>query len=275
MVDLQASIDEVPLAFLDVETTGLEPEYGHRICEIAVQRCYGETVTGAWQELIDPQRQVSPGAYAVNGISEALLRDKPTFDKVFDRVLALTSGAVLVGHNLPFDLGFLDAEFRRLGLPWPQAVMLDTLPLARHLYHLPRNSLDELVHVLNLHIEGRAHRALGDVLRTRALFFHMVDDLWPRGVRTLGDYVRAQGGEISYRRAPELPVPPLVAEALQGQCLLRLRYLDAYGGVTERVVRPISVAGRGGNLVLVAYCHLREAERSFRLDRILEMELVK
>ncbi len=275
MNDLSTPIDEATLAFLDVETTGLDPDHGHRVCEIAVQQCRGETVIGELQQLVNPGRPMSPGAFAVNGISDQMLRDEPTFDKVFDRVLAFTSGAVLIGHNLPFDVGFLDAEFRFLGLAWPRSAMLDTLPMARRLYHLPRNSLDVLVEALELRVEARAHRALGDVLRTRALFNRLVSDLWPRGVRTLGDYVQIQGGELSYRKAPDLPMPPTIAEALQGKYLLKLRYLDAYGGVTERIVRPISIADRGGNLVLVAYCHLRDAERSFRLDRILEMELVR
>jgi len=275
MLDLTLSLDDVPLAFLDVETTGLAPNYGDRVCEVAILRCRGEEVLDSLQQLINPQRPMGAGAFAVHGIADEMLRDAPPFEQVAEDVLELVEGAVLVGHNTPFDLGFLAEELGRLGLSLPPFVALDTLRLARHAYRLRSYSLGSVAEALGVDVRGHAHRAMSDVLLTRAVFQRLVDDLWREGFRTINDLLRAQGGMIEFARAPTLDIPPLIQEALRERLLLRLRYLAENGVETDRLVRPITVSDRGGTISLVAHCYLRDALRAFRLDRILEMDLVK
>jgi len=275
MLDLDLSIDDAALAFLDVETTGLAPNYGDRVCEVAILRCRGEEVLDSLQQLINPQRPMGAGAFAVHGIADEMLRDAPPFEQVAEDVLELVEGAVLVGHNTPFDLGFLAEELGRLGLSLPPFVALDTLRLARHVYRLRSYSLGSVAEALGVDVRGHAHRAMSDVLLTRAVFQRLVDDLWREGCRTINDLLRAQGGMIEFARAPTLDIPPLIQEALRERLLLRLRYLAENGVETDRLVRPITVSDRGGTISLVAHCYLRDALRAFRLDRILEMDLVK
>lgn len=274
MVDLDAYVDDIPLAFLDVETTGLSPKWGDRICEIAVLRCEGDEIVDALQQLVNPRRQMSPGAHAVHGITEGMVCDAPPFAQVADDVLSLLDGAVFVGHNAPFDLGFLAEELRRMGAGMPHYVALDTLRLAQRHYRLSRYSLGRLVQALGVEVAGRAHRAMGDVLRTRAVFQRLVDDLWPAGIRSVGDYVKAQGGEVRFYQGSYLNVPNLIQEALRENRLLYLLYLSEQGEKTERLVRPLAVIDRGGEVLLQAHCLLRDAQRTFRLDRILDMDLV-
>jgi DNA polymerase III epsilon subunit family exonuclease len=274
MFDLRLSIDEAPLAFLDVETTGLEPRFGDRVCEVAILRCQGEDVLDALQHLVDPQRPMGPGAYAVHHISDEMLRGAPTFGEVADDVLELLEGAVLVGHNTPFDLGFVTEELARLGRELPPLVALDTLRLARRHYRLSSYSLTQLAAALGVDIRGHAHRAMNDVLLTRAVLQRLVGDLWGRGVRTVDDYIQAQGGAVFTTRAPPPDIPEVLQEALRERSLLRLRYLSERGEETDRLVRPITISDRGGYVSLVAHCYLRDALRAFRLDRILEMDLV-
>jgi len=114
-----------------------------------------------------------------------------------------------------------------------------------------------------------------DVLLTNAVFGNLVDDLWPRGVHSVADYLQAQGGALARGRGPRPDVPVVLREALGRSSLLHLRYLSDRGEETERLVRPISVSDHGGNLSLVAHCYLRDALRTFRLDRILVMEPVR
>ena len=116
---------------------------------------------------------------------------------------------------------------------------------------------------------------MADVLTTRALFDRLVGDLWPRGVRTVSDYVAAQGGTLGYGRPPKFDVPSEIQEALSQNRLLLLRYHSQTGQETERVVRPLGVQELRGRLFLVAHCFLRDAQRSFRLDRILEVDTVE
>lgn len=276
MVDLSARIDQVPLAYVDVETTGLSPRGGDRVCEVAILRCQGGQVLDAVQQLVNPQRPMGAGAYAVHGISDDMLRDAPTFDAVADDVLELFDGAVLVGHNTPFDLGFIAAELGLLHQPLPPYVALDTLRLARRHVSSPSYSLGVLAATLGVDVGGQAHRAMVDVLTTRAVLQRLVEALWPTGVRTVEQFVAAQGGPVSLeQRRPVADVPPLILDALRRHRPLVLRYRSERGEITERIVQPLGVTDRGGYVALVAHCHLRNAQRSFRLDRILAMDLVE
>jgi len=275
MIDLRTPIDDVPLAFLDVETTGLHPGLGDRVCEIAILRCQCDEPVDAIEQLINPQRRIGAGAAAVNGLSDEELVDAPLFAQVAGRVLSILEGAVLVGHNTPFDLGFLATELGRMGIRQPEPVALDTLRLAKYSYRLPSYALHRVATALSVDIAGQAHRAMHDVLLTRAVFARLQDYLYAQGVRTLGDFVRAQGGHITAPLAPVYDLPPLIQQALQENLPLRLRYLSEQGVETVRLVRPLAISLRGGHVSLVAHCYLRDAHRSFRLDRVVEMELVR
>ena len=274
MIDLDARMDEVHLAFLDVETTGLDPNLGDRVCEVAVLRCTSGEVVDALQHLVNPQRPMGSGAYAVHGISDEMLCDAPFFSHIVDDVLEILDGAVFVGHNAPFDLGFLAAELGYLGVDMPRLVALDTLRLARRTYHLRSYALGRVAQALGIEASVRAHRAMADVVTTRALLDRLVDDLWPRGLRSVRDYLGAQGGALSYSRPRQLDVPPVIQEAIRNDRPLFLHYVSESGQESRRLVRPHRVLERGGNLVLLAHCHLRDAQRTFRLDRIIGVELV-
>ena len=275
MADLLVPIDEAPLAFLDVETTGLHPEFGDRVCEIAILRCQGSEVVDVLQQLVNPQRHMGAGAWAVHGLSDDMLADAPPFCQIAASVLALLEGTILVGHNTVFDLRFLAAELGRVGLPVRPLVTLDTLRLARYCYHLPSYALARVASVLGVEVVGQTHRAMHDVLLTRGVFARLVDELYPLGIRSVDDYVRAQGGQIACVPAPVYDVPPLIEQALQDNVPLRLRYISEQGQETVRMVRAIGISLRGGSMSLVAHCYLRDALRHFRVDRIAEMELVQ
>lgn len=103
-------LDSVAFAVLDLETTGLSPAYGHRVCEVACLRIQGGRVTGEFESLVDPVRPISPGAFAVNQITPDMLAGAPQFREVAPSLLAVTENAVLVAHNAGFDLGFLVHE---------------------------------------------------------------------------------------------------------------------------------------------------------------------
>jgi DNA polymerase-3 subunit epsilon len=275
MLDTGLSLDEIPLAFVDVETTGLRPAWGDRVVEIAVLRTLCGDVEAQYSQLVNPQRPMSPGAFAVNHISDDMLADAPLFAEVAEQVLSLLDGAVLVGHNTPFDLGFLASELGHVGLSMPKVVALDTLPLARSIYPLGSYSLGSICRALGIDSDLDAHRALADAYLTRGLFERLNDDLWRRGVRTLRDVLLRQGGGVHYASPAPLDVPEPLARALQGHHELLLCYRSGTGQETERLVRPLDVTVQSGANVLVAHCRLRNATRTFRLDRILRMEVVE
>ena len=134
---------------LDTETTGLEPEQGHRIIEIGCVEMINRRLTGrTFHHYLNPERDIDPGAQEVHGLSREFLSDKPLFGDVADEFLEFVGDAELVIHNAPFDVGFLDAELTRLEreLPAMQVLcpVLDTLVLAREMHPGQRNSLDAL-----------------------------------------------------------------------------------------------------------------------------------
>jgi DNA polymerase III epsilon subunit family exonuclease len=273
-MDLSRPIDDVPIAFCDVETTGLDPGRGDRVCEIAVLRCLNGQIVDSFQHLVNPQRPVSRGAYAVHGIGEDELREAPPFSEVVDDVVSLLEGAVFVGHNAPFDLGFLSKELSLSRTVFSPKVALDTLRLARKQYVSSSYSLNHLARSLNVRVVGRAHRAMVDVLLTRGVFRRLVDDLRPAGLSRLQDYVDAQGGNLAPQDCSVAQARPVVWKALQEGKLVHLRYRSMSGAETERTVRPIDVVERGARAYLTGYCFLRDAERTFRLDRIVEADLL-
>jgi len=155
------------LIFLDTETTGLSPESGDRIIEIGCLEMLNRRVTGNNKHFyLNPERPNSEGAFAVHGLSDEFLADKPRFAEIADELLDYLSGAELVIHNAAFDIGFLDAELKRLARPrlaGQVARVIDSLLMARNQFPGKSNSLDALCKRLDVDNTNRTfHGALLD-----------------------------------------------------------------------------------------------------------------
>ena len=153
---------------LDTETTGLEPQGGHRIIEIGCVEISHRRLTGRhYQQFLDPKREVDEGASEVHGLTSKDLAGRPEFVGVVDDFMEFVNGAELIIHNAPFDLGFINMELERIDSKWGAienyCSVLDTLNHARKLHPGQRNSLDALCKrydVVNSHRE--LHGALLD-----------------------------------------------------------------------------------------------------------------
>ena len=135
---------------LDTETTGLEVSQGHRIIEIGCVEVVNRKLTGNhYHQYVNPRREIDQGAIEVHGITNDFLADKPLFEHIADEFVDFVSGAQLIIHNAPFDLGFLDNELQRLSSGEVQAMtdictVIDTLVMARSRHPGQRNNLDAL-----------------------------------------------------------------------------------------------------------------------------------
>ena len=134
---------------LDTETTGLEPEAGHRIIEIGCVELISRRFTGRrFHEYLNPEREIEAGAVEVHGLTLEQLRDKPRFADIAPELLGFLDGAELVIHNAPFDVGFINHELQRIGAEMADITqrcrILDTLEMARRLHPGQKNSLDAL-----------------------------------------------------------------------------------------------------------------------------------
>lgn len=137
------------LVVLDTETTGLNPQEGHRIIEIGCVELINRRLTGKrFHVYINPDRAIDAGAIEVHGITNEFLDDKPRFKDVYEDFIAFINGAELIIHNAPFDVGFINAEFSKLGNQTADVnglcQVFDTLTYARKKHPGQRNSLDAL-----------------------------------------------------------------------------------------------------------------------------------
>ncbi len=152
---------------LDTETTGLSPEAGDRVIEIGCVELVNRRLTG--RELhfyVNPERRNSLDAFKVHGLSDEFLADKPLFALVADELLEFVRDAEVIIHNAAFDVGFLDAELRRIGRPGFRghaARITDSLSMARETFPGKANSLDALCRRFEVNNSGRdLHGALLD-----------------------------------------------------------------------------------------------------------------
>ncbi len=152
---------------LDTETTGLDPRQGHRIIEVAGIELVNRRLTGRHlHKYVHPERDIDAGAQAVHGISLEFLADKPKFADIAEELAEFIRGAELIIHNAPFDIGFLNAEFDRLGFV-PVGTLchgvIDTLKMAKEIHPGKRNSLDALCERYEIDNSSRTlHGALLD-----------------------------------------------------------------------------------------------------------------
>jgi DNA polymerase III subunit epsilon len=130
----------------DTETTGLDPEAGHKIIEIAAIELVNHLPTGrSFHHHVNPEREIAPEAQAIHGMKLSDLADKPVFASIVSELLEFLGDARLVAHNAEFDLKFLNAELKALGFPpIPMMRALDTVQMARRKFPGAPASLDAL-----------------------------------------------------------------------------------------------------------------------------------
>jgi DNA polymerase III subunit epsilon len=193
-----------PLAIIDLETTGMTATRD-RITEIGIVTVVDNQVVSTWSTLINPECSIPPEIQSLTGITNAMVRDAPTFAEVADEVMDRLRQHVFVAHNARFDYGFIKNEFQRLGWPFT-ADVLCTVRLAKRLYPgYASYSLDSLRKRHKLSTDGR-HRALGDA---RAA--------WQFIDRVMHDHDEDEIARVvkSLLKMPSLP-PQLALDALDG-----------------------------------------------------------
>ena len=266
---------EIPLAIVDLETTGASAEFGHRVIEVGIARIEGGRVVAEYERLVDPQRRISAGVTALTGITQAMVEGQPTFAAELPRMLELLRGAIVIGHNVRFDLSFLRKEFRRARLEIVQALgdvpVLDTVRIARKQFGRGGNGLQTLCRKLGI-FPDVAHRALADVRTTFGVLAKMLEPIGGWGIQ-LADALVAQGGHMGLlpKNPRERLLPIELEEALEMRRPVMMEYLDGNESRTMRVVQPKTIRRINGELMLIGYCQMRGANRTFKLERIVQM----
>lgn len=255
-------LGEAPLAFIDLEMTGLRPDRD-RVIEICVQRARGDREEGSLESLVRPESGAFGNAH-IHGITERELDQAPAFGSLADAVLELFDGAIPIAHAAPWDVSFLEAELARAGRPRRFPHYLDTLTLSRRAFAFPSHSLSALCESLKVE-RDRAHRAADDVRALRRIWPMIVKVLEPLTPRDLW-HVR-----IGERHARPAVVAAAVHAAERG-ATVRVRYRPARRGPEDYLMRITGVRTDLDPPRVLGYLLPSRSRRELRADRILAVE---
>ena len=273
---MNQNIAEIEFTIFDTETTGLEPESGDRIVEIAAIRVKGKQEISTFQALVNPGRPISQAAFQVNKISQEMLKGAPGIEEVLPKFLDFIHGSCLCSYNAGFDLEFLNQELSITGKSGLKDILVvDVLKMAKRLLPgLERYALISVAQNLGFK-QAQMHRALSDVRLTLGVFNKFKEILEAKGIRDFDNFLHMF--TIDARTLQDLNARKItqIRQAIDLGVTLKIKYLSTSGAeVTEREVVPSEIKQENHNSYFVGSCCLRKEERTFRIDGILHLEVV-
>lgn len=256
-------LDEVPLAFLDLEMTGLELARD-RVVEVCIERVVGGVCVDRVESLVWPGDDRAGGASEVHGLSAEVLAGAPPFETIAGDVRRILEGAVPVAHAAPWDARFLRQELERAGHPMELEHWVDTLALSRRSFLLPNHSLVALRAHFGLPCDA-AHRASGDVRALRDIFARCCEVLKPTSAKDLWET------RIHSERARAAIVAQLQAAAESG-APVKVASRGAGRPIREMVVRVTALELEADPPRALGYTLPGRARVTLRVDRVVRAE---
>jgi DNA polymerase III subunit epsilon len=185
--ELGRPLRDLTFCVVDLETTGGSAQGGSMITEVGAVKVRGGEVLGEFQTLVNPHTQIPPFIAVLTGITNSMVSQAPPIESVLPSLLEFAAGSVLVAHNAPFDVGFLQWFARRQGIAWPGFEVLDTAKIARRVItrdDAPNCKLSSLARVFHASTTPN-HRALADAQATVDVLHGLMERLGGLGVHTL------------------------------------------------------------------------------------------
>ena len=216
---------------LDTETTGLDPFTGDRIVEIGAVELFNHMPTGeTYHQYINPERNMPAGAFAVHGLSEEFLSDKPVFASIAQAFIDFIGNSRLIIHNAAFDMKFLNAEldgcsFKKI----PMGQSLDTLAIARKKFAGAQNSLDALCRRFGIDNSSRTlHGALLDSEILAEVYLELIGGRQPDFALSIVQNISSNsvGGDYIPPKRPE----PLAARLSESESAAHDAFVSALDG---------------------------------------------
>ena len=185
--ELGRPLRDLTFCVVDLETTGGSPTSGSMITEIGAVKVRGGEVLGEFQTLVDPGTEIPPFIAVLTGITNAMVTGAPRIESALPAFLEFAAGSVLVAHNAPFDVGFLQHFAALQQRPWPRFEVVDTARLARKVVtrdDAPNCKLSSLARLFGATTTPN-HRALADARATVDVLHGLMGRLGGQGVHTL------------------------------------------------------------------------------------------
>jgi len=211
--------------FLDTETTGLYANQGHRIIEIAAVEIVNRRPTSnSFHFYLNPEREIDPAAQEVHGITLDFLQDKPKFTEIASDFIEFIKDTILIIHNAPFDVGFINMELGLIERPPIEGVVeniIDTLKMAKDMRPGQRNSLDALCRFYNIDNSQRSlHGALLDAQLLAEVYLAMT-----RGQEDLMIDFQYNGSDVAGEKNTHRPANLFVLKASDEELKIHEAYL--------------------------------------------------
>jgi DNA polymerase III epsilon subunit family exonuclease len=256
----------MPIAIIDLETSGLHPRCD-AICEIGAIFSQHQKIVAEFSSLVNPQRRISNEVIAIHHITNEMLSNAPLLSHIMPDFLKFVGPAVIAGHNVGFDLSFLSPATREFGVDLNLHPLLDTAQIARKLFpSAPSYSLEQLARYLSLP-PARFHRALDDARTTTHLLHLIIKELQKHRIYNIAQLIqRFRFPTPLIVNAQLSPLEETLKLALEHTLTVEISYRDSKGNLLQRQITPERITPP----YLYAYCHLRQEQRCFRIDRIAE-----
>ncbi|MDR2811898.1 MAG: 3'-5' exonuclease, partial [Endomicrobium sp.] len=169
------------LVFLDIETTGLDPEKGAKIIEIAMLKTK-DGFDQKYESFVNPGCHIPEDCSKVNFIYDAMVKESPFFKDIAKDIISfIIEGEIVVCHNASFDLLFVSKELSQAGILSKNFFYLDTLQLARQYFNFESNKLDSIANAIGMKVELR-HRAMSDVFAMKAVAKYLFANMYRKGI---------------------------------------------------------------------------------------------
>jgi len=269
---LETKLTDLEFVAIDFETTGLSA-FKDRVVEIGAARFQlNQSQKKHYSQVINPEQLIPDEVIQIHGIDNHEVARAPIWSEKADEILNFIEGAVLIAHHACFDVAFLVCELQRMGRKPPRTIVLDSFHLARKRQpKAPSYKLSHLIDFLELKMEGQAHRALPDSLACAALFERCVQSIANWQELSLHDLLKAYPQvrvDLEPDQYDQNPLQRTIKMKIEKQQNLVISYTNARSETLERQITPLLMGGYGDYAYVEAFCHLREQNRQFRLNRI-------
>ncbi len=268
-------IEEIEFTIFDTETTGLNFATGDRIVELAGLRVKGKERIAKFDALVNPAREISPDAFAVNKITPEMLRDAPGIEIVMPKFLDFIQGSYLCSYNAEFDLGFLNNELKIMRFTQlTDQPTFDILTMAKRLMpNQQRYALWFIADKLGIKAKQQ-HRAFSDVEMTWEVFNRFKEICQVKGITDFSGFSNLFSiNAHSLDSGIALKISK-IEKAINAKVHLKIKYLSTKEAtVSLREVVPKEIRQDVKNKYLIGYCCRKKEERVFKISNILEMEI--
>ncbi len=267
-------IREAEFVVFDIETTGLNPQKGDRICEIGAVRIKDSEITDSFETLVNPQRDIPSQVTRIHGITSKDVISAPCFEDAAPKFLSFIKDSCLLAYNIKFDLGFFNYQLKSAGMGKISLPFVDILALCRRLIpHLSRFNLSSVAGYLGVQAEN-THRGYADAYTAAQVFIELLPFLEEKSVYDLEGLFPSSGKNKEEDYKADTSRIKLIRKAVSSKLKVRIKYYSQYKNeVAEYDVFPLKMDRWKGNDILVGRCLLKGEERSFNLTRILDIKI--